>query len=569
MAFTEEEEFEFALAYEKDKGNLFPTEKKKIDPVISGGRLKQFGRGVAKGATFDIYGGTGAEGSVFEPNPYYRKAGEFVGASIPLILSELTGGTASLLAAGKYLKPLSKLGKSAVEAIGTGVTFEASKGAAIQRPITETLKEIPKTASIFSGFAAAGQGLGYIRKLFGKDLAKELTSHFINTENKLAESLFEKGKPSLEQQFLEKTTFSGFKNRTKVFRLAQDELGKIENRIRGKLEEHIEILQKPLRPETKTSGVPLLEYKPAQTITPTETAAESRKVLGLKFREPKVGTIPSPSDVGEFGSVTAGRPFIKNKGRGEFISSTPEELFRERIKHNEAFRLAAKNYGLKKIPEYDIRYPREGLIETSEIVKVFDEAGARLKTGTHPVELKELQKLKVNFTQEYPKHLTIPEAMGLKRRLDKNVQKAYLASVGTKLPMHTELDEMLANKLREKIYSIDKELGDYAARESLLLRIMTGLKPVAARKAKLSHSLYSTIYSGLFGSPSSNLAAKVLHEGLGKSKPKTSRISRTAARLGVVSDVNTPAFTSPEEAESANLPKGTRITILGRPAIIE
>src|SRR3990167_2075266 len=340
MAFTEEEEFEFALAYEKEKGNLFPTETKKINPVISGGRLKQFGRGVAKGATFDIYGGTGAEGSVFEPHPYYRKAGEFVGAAVPLILSELTGGTASLLAAGKYLKPMGRLGKSAVEAIGTGTTFEAAKGAAIQRPVTETMKEIPKTTSIFSGFAAAGQGLGYIRRLFGKDLAKELTAHFINTENKLAESLFEKSKPPLEQQFLEQTTFSGFKNRTKVFRLSQDELRKLENRIKGKLEDHIENLKKPLSPEVKISGTPKLEYKPTQTITPTETAAESRRLLGLRFREPKVGTIPSPSDVGEFGSVTAGRPFIKARGKGEFVPSTPAELFRERIKHNEASKFA-------------------------------------------------------------------------------------------------------------------------------------------------------------------------------------------------------------------------------------
>ena len=191
---------------------------------------KAFGRGALSGATFGMAGKTGLEGSVMEPRPTARKMGEFAGFIVPIIASELTGGAA--LGAGAAARGAGALGRTVMTGVGTGATYEGIKGAALRTPPLQTIEKAVDTGLVFGGFNAAGQGLGYLRKVFGEKMAESVANHFINTDKKIAEKLYEQGNPSLGKQYL-KTDLPGFKNRDEVYAQTGKALSESESKIKG------------------------------------------------------------------------------------------------------------------------------------------------------------------------------------------------------------------------------------------------------------------------------------------------------------------------------------------------
>ena len=204
-----------------------------LQAIFNPGTVPAFGRGLAQGATFGTMGKSGLEGSVMEEHPTARKAGEFLGVGAPLAAAAMTGGAATGI--GAAARGAGIFGQAIAEAAGTGVAFEGIKGAITGRAPVETMEKASETGLIFSGFGAAGQALGYLRRVLGNTWADGLANHFINTEKKIAEKLVEQGKPSLGKTYLEKTDLPGFKNRKEIWDATGNELSQLENRIRGKL----------------------------------------------------------------------------------------------------------------------------------------------------------------------------------------------------------------------------------------------------------------------------------------------------------------------------------------------
>ena len=176
-------------------------------------------------------------------------------------------------------------------------------------------------------------------------------------------------------------------------------------------------------------------------------------------------------DPGEGGMLTQGGRqsgrFQKGGGKGEFLAETPEEIAADAEKHRELSRFAAKKYKLKDVPDKGIQpVGREGTIDIEEIASAVDEVAEGFDIGTHLGEVAKVGNLKKTFIARNPKRITLMEAMGLKRKLDDQVAKVYEKEAGSKIPVSVDVDESLANALRNKIYEINPEIGKFAAEES-------------------------------------------------------------------------------------------------------
>jgi hypothetical protein len=463
---------------------------------IAKGYGESFGKGVASGATFGMAGKEPLSGSVFEPNPLTRKAGQFVGGAIPLTAAAMTGGAAAGI--GAEAAGASALGTGIMEGMGTGMTFEAMKGAAKGNPPIATVNEMAKTGLEFGGLGAAGQGAGYLRKVFGEGLPEYISNHFINSEKNVSVKLREQGKPSLGKQYLE-TDLPGFKNRNEVYDNAGQELSTLEGRIKSKLGNNAGL------------GV----------------TAEDFELHPEKMKDLKKGVVAFRDG----GKVISAR--LGQKVNGQEIYNHSDLGVASNLNFDEATPGFLDNQG-----NFIEQYPKsDKVINTREIADSLDKLQENYKTGTRRGEVVKIGTKKGNFLEDNPDSLTKEEAMQLKRKLDDKVAKAYLNPEGQKTPAATEVDEHLANALRSKLYEVDPELGQLAAKESLMIRIRSGLgKTSTVSKyggSGLPHGFWSAMVNMAEGSPAANALAKGLDVTMGEPSKFIAPIAQRASQVGV------------------------------------
>lgn len=526
---------------------------------------KELGKGIAEGASLgSIRDNQNPDGEIISPAMAAgRGAGRLIGGTIPIMATEglvngvadIAGSTPMLTETGQVLRAGKDYIGKPIRAITTGLTLGAAQGAVNGKGIGPALDETANTGAAFGGLHAVGQAAGYLRQVFGETLAESLQNHFINTDRKIAMKLREQGKDSLGKQAFNEDILSGFKNRDRIYDISKNELGRLENQIGGRLEANIEQLKKPSGPTTQIQGTPLLEYKPGTVETPDanpspffpknveppahgtpitqryQILADGRRVninpsgdivpLPAKFETPYLGdhvrapTIRENADITGF--QTKDQPFKKGSGVGVFNPQTDAELASESTKGRDLARFAAQKYGLKNLPDNGFSTDRQGVISTQDIASAIDEVKSNFQTGTRQPELKDIESTKKSFLSNNPSQLTLPEALGLKRKLDDLVSKTYLSLEGTKIPVSTQIDEALANALRKKIYEVDPELGKLAARESFMIRLQTGLLPSVAKSGGpiLRRGLFHSALEALTGTGVTNATSRGLNRTMG------------------------------------------------------
>ena len=566
MPLTAEEELELLQLEEEEYQSSLTGKQRVATPsdIMSGfpaaisettRPLREFGRDVLSGFTLGAYGKQTPQeelmaGSFMAPPRIPRKIGQTIGAIAPIVASEMTGGAALAGLAGARGAGL--FGRAVASGAGTGLTYGAAESAVSGATPIEGAKKSAEQGVLFAGFGAAGQGMGYLRKVFGEKLSDFLANHFVNTQQKLAEKLLEQGKPNLGNQFL-KTELAGFKNREEVYNGAGKELRIVENRIKGRLELNLENLKKPQVTATPPiSGTPLLEHKPA-TITPQAEAGVPPPWPGMVDKSgarpagqggiaPRRGNIEEPDltvlPTKEFETAQTG--YTGGFGGGKFAPQTPAEIASESAKHREATRFAADKYGLKDLPSHKLSITRGEAIDINDIASAVDPVISGMKTGTRRRDVRKIANLKKEFIEDNPRQMSLWEAMGLKRKLDDRVSRAYLAPQDAAVSTQIQIEEALANKLRQRIYEIDPKIGEYAAQESLMIRIRTGLSKEVAKSGQDIRGLYHVINDGLFGTAFSNVAAKGLKETMGTPSRFLAPATRQATRsIGLTPFENT------------------------------
>jgi len=207
---------------------------------------KAIGRGIVKGATFGMKGGTGLEGSVISPDTgkpktTQEKVGEFAGqfaGTVPwLAASEGIAGASIPGLVAKYA--ISPFGQAVARGAGTIGTYEAMKGGIRGQEPTETFKDIGLGAAGGAVMGAGGYGLGKAREFMGDYIPRKETNYFLGTSQKIAEKLQEQGKLPLSEQLLQKEPkLQGFKTRQEVRDAALNELGKENYYTNSKLQEY-------------------------------------------------------------------------------------------------------------------------------------------------------------------------------------------------------------------------------------------------------------------------------------------------------------------------------------------
>src|SRR3990167_1313258 len=439
-------------------------------------------------------------------------------------------------------------GRSVSKSLGTGLTYEATEGAIKRKPVKETVEDMAKGGITFSGLAMGGQALGYLRKLFGRDLSESITNHFINTNAKIAEKLAEQKKPSLGSQTLKDfPEIIGFKNRKEAYDIAGEELSRIENQIRFITEENRALIQKPLIPSVDIKGIPSLEYKPAsiQTIKPSSipsgqqirtpfTISEKITKTNIPKTTREVTEIEKDVFCVEIGRTTKKESLYPPSELGGFtrkydVGFTPdEEATKVRSEIGKAVR------GLKPLPEFSVGGgQRQGTINLRETTDTLNKLKKKSDIGSEEGFLSKLNNMQEGIIKRNGEVVDITRAMELKRNMDDLAGNIYLKTVDSKSALKASAYEAMANDLRRQLYSIDPELGKLAAKESLLIRIRIGLLPVVAKKggSRLPFGIYSTIVNAIESSPLANLTAKGLSKTLGTPSKYISPFSGKAARI--------------------------------------
>ena len=542
----------FRLAKEptmSDYGKVALPVLKEVGSQIFGD-VGRFAKGAVRGASLGtIFPELPRPEGIYPEKSGFETAGEYAGTVLPLIGAGMTGGAA--LGGAAALRGAGIFGQAIARGVGTGLTYAGAEGAAQGLPISETTKKMAKTGSLFGGFGIVGQGMGYLRKLFGDDIAESLANHFINTPRKLAEKFVEQGKKtSPGKQYLQETTLPGFKSREQVYDKAGEELFKLGNQIRFKLSEYGEAIKRPNVPEVQIKGKPLLEYKPGgkQEIRPSGYGTDlpiatpstrkeivpekrlsfegnreemERDVFGMPIRLEKKGIesgLQPPSVLGGFERTipVGSEPIIEPVTGGRSG-------------------LAEATRSLRPLPEVGLKAQRPGTVNLIETAEAIDPIKSGLDIGTEKGSLSKLNLIQKGFLEKNGENVSIDQAMILKRKLDDLVGNVYLKGYDAKTAIKSDAYENMANNLRKQIYSIDSELGELAAQESLMIRIRTGLKPEIAEAggSRLPFGLWSTLVNALEGSRAANFLAKSLDKTMGQSLPIVSRAAKVGSRIGV------------------------------------
>ncbi|OGW08453.1 MAG: hypothetical protein A2W75_04010 [Nitrospinae bacterium RIFCSPLOWO2_12_39_15] len=544
---TEEPKTLAETATSKLKENIVPFLPilKATKKIATTPEAKEFGTSFAE--EFGIPSERSLDGEILTPQMATGRAfGRLAGQSLKLGAAEATGGAA--FGVSPAIRALGPLGRSVSKSLGTGLTYEATEGAIKRKPVKETVEDMAKGGITFSGLAMGGQALGYLRKLFGRDLSESITNHFINTNAKIAEKLAEQKKPSLGSQTLKDfPEIIGFKNRKEAYDIAGEELSRIENQIRFITEENRALIQKPLIPSVDIKGIPSLEYKPAsiQTIKPSSipsgqqirtpfTISEKITKTNIPKTTREVTEIEKDVFGVEIGRTTKKESLYPPSELGGFtrkydVGFTPdEEATKVRSEIGKAVR------GLKPLPEFSVGGgQRQGTINLRETTDTLNKLKKKSDIGSEEGFLSKLNNMQEGIIKRNGEVVDITRAMELKRNMDDLAGNIYLKTVDSKSALKASAYEAMANDLRRQLYSIDPELGKLAAKESLLIRIRIGLLPVVAKKggSRLPFGIYSTIVNAIESSPLANLTAKGLSKTLGTPSKYISPFSGKAARI--------------------------------------
>ena len=219
--------------FEVDDGVVNPDLGSKIAKGV-----QDFGAGAMEGASFgaatindkgnivgtqepeDIPGsimradGT-AKPSVSQRMSGFKGAGRAIGSIVPMVASELMAGVPAAALALKYgMGPV----RTAMNATGlTMATYGGLRGAAQNKPMMETAGNMATGYMTGMPLGAAGYGIGKGVDWLTTRGAEGLANQYLNTPPKIADSLMDKGKPSLGRQFLDKTKYGGMTPKADVY----------------------------------------------------------------------------------------------------------------------------------------------------------------------------------------------------------------------------------------------------------------------------------------------------------------------------------------------------------------
>lgn len=509
-----------------------------IPPIVH-----SLGKGMIEGATLGrVKLPRSPEGSVLETNSdkYGRPVGKFVGSILPIVAAEATGGAGMALAGAGPV----------VQAAGSGLVYGAAEGAANNLAPLETLAQSAKSAAAFGSLGAVGQGLGYLRKVFGENISSKLANVFLETPKRTAEKLANAGEESLGTQVIkykgrfEDKPLAGFKSQKEVLDKAKNELELLRNESSGIIEgiqqEADKKILKPLSPP-----VPLLGYEPnaAKTtgpihrrpaIEPTDPMSiinsaphiERRGVAkypGYEYQDPAVGTI---GGFDETGLRTAPRQFTKGGSQGTFMPEKPvssggfldkdsrkkfneivsgtervKKLHADASKYSEelATKESQRVEKLKKsLGVWGENYPytiesKGPFVSLKDIASDLDSMiGKTSRVGKRTGPAKAIQSIKDDFINSNPEITSVQDALSVKTTLDRIVNDAYDKQL-IDTTVRDQVYRKLANGIRREVYKISPELGSNFDKQSLMHDVIGTLKSTQADYGKIGLGSFTRI----------------------------------------------------------------------------
>lgn len=447
------------------------------------GNVKKFGQGAMEGATLetstindsgDITPAppepTSAPGSMMLSNgqakpsfmekyftPNAKNYGRAVGGIIPMVASELLAGAPAEALALKYgMGPV----QQAMNAAGmTMASYEGLRGAAQAKPPLETAGNM--AAGYISGvpLGAASYGAGKAIDFMTKDVPEGIANEYLNTPAKIADSLKQKGKPSLGSKLLNETNYGGGMSKDAVYGDINGQLEDNRMLIRNKLQQADEVAQsgsqfsgrEPIYKFSNRQGIeqgtPVVNTyergalgEPVRTKSETETLGFRYKRGGAYAGNPPIEQPPGTYEPGALGEPTRISGLPTGPGGGINLDEVRAA----------AGPLAAE----------------QGNIGKSAASNSIDALIGNVASGKRVVSNE--------------------EAFDLLTQLDAEVNKAYSAVDPNTVPPDTEARAAMANKLRDLLRKNVPGLDPLLSQNHTLQLAETSLLPQVSGRPPIS-----------------------------------------------------------------------------------